>query len=692
MINTVVDNGTIRLGLVNDNKATVIQFPVANYFSLFGEGGQFILLNKRPEDATAYAVPAEYVSVSDNILNWTLTNYDVAQPGNGECQLSYYLGDVCKMSQRWRTAVGASLVSTGIVPEPMQTWLDELAEYVERAEDAAEAAEEATTKMPYIGENGDWYIWDAVNEQWVDSETSARPLFVVVGSLPAEGQSGIIYLVPKQDPQSGDTYDEYIWLNGGYELIGTTAIDLSGYVPKTWLDGTSPVDGDLSMRTNAGNNATLSASVDENEDGGNINVSGEGGVRVQSGLGDATIYAGGNVQLDADFNVRVSAVDTVALNGEHVTANGREVLTEQDDTGVPENAAFNERSLPAQPFKFKKVNNYIGGTVAWNQLVKPDDISVTLPNGRKYVAYIGGAWSVGTSSGTALAVDADAGDMVFDLTLMLGATVANYIVGLGNTNGVAYFRALFGADNYQYCVGALYSSCPLTARAWKGADGSSYDLGHPTLSGLFKLDGNNRLYCDGDTYEHDGTVTRKYARVNLGDLTWNTTTSASLGQYYYAAASTLGIKYLGNYGLTLYPAINPRYMQVKRVAASFVDKTITFDGSVGNVTQIQIKDSDYADAATLKTSLNGVYLVYELATPTTETADAYAEKQTVYSGGYEEITDYVQEQGLRDVAVPVGQDATYYREMILVPAPPLTNGTYTLSATVSGGVPTFTWS
>ena len=37
-----------------------------------------------------------------------------------------------------------------------------------------------------------------------------------------------------------------------------------------------------------------------------------------------------------------------------------------------------------------------------------------------------------------------------------------------------------------------------------------------TLRGIPKLDANNNLYYDGDTYESDGTVTRKYGIVDLG--------------------------------------------------------------------------------------------------------------------------------------------------------------------------------
>ena len=32
---------------------------------------------------------------------------------------------------------------------------------------------------------------------------------------------------------SQDVYDEYLWVNGAFENVGTTSIDLSGYVQKS---------------------------------------------------------------------------------------------------------------------------------------------------------------------------------------------------------------------------------------------------------------------------------------------------------------------------------------------------------------------------------------------------------------------------------------------------------------------------
>lgn len=48
----------------------------------------------------------------------------------------------------------------------------------------------------------------------------------VVEELPQEGEANTIYLVPNE---SG-THDEYLWTESGWEMIGSTDVDLSGYV------------------------------------------------------------------------------------------------------------------------------------------------------------------------------------------------------------------------------------------------------------------------------------------------------------------------------------------------------------------------------------------------------------------------------------------------------------------------------
>ena len=59
----------------------------------------------------------------------------------------------------------------------------------------------------------------------------------VVQTLPTQDISTTtIYLVPKQTAGTQDVYDEYIYVNNAWELIGDTEVDLSNYYTKTEAD------------------------------------------------------------------------------------------------------------------------------------------------------------------------------------------------------------------------------------------------------------------------------------------------------------------------------------------------------------------------------------------------------------------------------------------------------------------------
>lgn len=52
----------------------------------------------------------------------------------------------------------------------------------------------------------------------------------IVSALPQTGETNILYLVPKASAAGGNGYDEYLYISGAWELIGSADIDLSGYV------------------------------------------------------------------------------------------------------------------------------------------------------------------------------------------------------------------------------------------------------------------------------------------------------------------------------------------------------------------------------------------------------------------------------------------------------------------------------
>lgn len=103
------------------------------------------------------------------------------------------------------------------------------------------------------------------------------------------------------------------------------------------------------------------------------------------------------------------------------------------------------------------------------------------------------------------------------------------------------------------------------------------------IRGIYKLDASSNLYADGDVYESDGTVPRKY-------------------------------------GIRAYQA-----------------------GDANSDTMIT----------------DGTNTVYKLTTPTTESADPYTNPHRVEAGGTEAIVDASVTAGTRDIAVPMGHETKY---------------------------------
>lgn len=228
-----------------------------------------------------------------------------------------------------------------------------------------------------------------------------------------------------------------------------------------------------------------------------------------------------------------------------------------------------------------------------------------------------------------------------------------------------------------------------------------------TLRGIPKLDASNQLYFDGDEYSSDGTVTRRYDVVDLGTLNW-----IELTQEEWRCFQTIISGKLNG----VYNMIMPNY----DVKSGYGSNNTADKVAWGNATNtnVYIRDTTYTDAATFKTAMSGVMLIYEVATPTTESATPYASPQIVDDFGTEE---YVIDSDVA-VPVPVGHVTRYPAnlrdklqhlpdlssdgdgyyliqqsgtDMILVafriPRAPETDGTYTLKCTVSGGSPLYEW-
>lgn len=272
-------------------------------------------------------------------------------------------------------------------------------------------------------------------------------------------------------------------------------------------------------------------------------------------------------------------------------------------------------------------------------------------------------------SGTVISTPVVFKPQLVDLTQWFGFTeTADHIYAMETASagsGIALFKSQCPQTNgyIPYNAGTLQSSDPTWHKTTDAAGTiRTYNLDDTASgNGIFRFKSVNNvltdeLYADGDTYAPNGTLTANYGIVNLGSLTW-----------VYQSASTRFYSE-GLQGLIagpastsdIIPAICEKYTNVNFTAFATGTTGMIAFGSTGNVF---IKDTAYTDGASLQTALNGVYLVYPLAAPTTSAKEPYTETQICETGGYEEFNDAAYTAGNRDVQVPVGTVTEYDRDL-----------------------------
>lgn len=212
---------------------------------------------------------------------------------------------------------------------------------------------------------------------------------------------------------------------------------------------------------------------------------------------------------------------------------------------------------------------------------------------------------------------------IVDLTQMFGSTIADYVYSLEQStagSGIAWLQSYgFFTEGYIPYSAATLQSVEASAHVTKDANNTiiaTYPLDSDlVLRGIPKLN-NGSLYYDGDTYEWDGTVTRKCAEVDLGTLTW---VRLSWG---YRSASLKGTIKTPSSNVSAANIRSDRYTTQAYESSDSNGISVSVDGYLAVIA---------SDSPTGQ-------LVYELATPTTESADPYTAVQTVEDGGTEEFT------------------------------------------------------
>ena len=344
-----------------------------------------------------------------------------------------------------------------------------------------------------------------------------------------------------------------------------------------------------------------------------------------------------------------------------------------------------------------------GSKVSSSTWSRSKNLIPCVPN-TNYYWYVEGSTSGNT--GAILFYDAN-GNYIGYTTSSGGVSIVNTVVA---TPANCYFMAFYHKN-------VLFSSKICVNLAWDNSRNGEYEPYEENvypldsdleLRGIPKLDSGNNLYYDGDTYESDGTVTRRYGIVDAGTLSWTFISNSAWNTFYAGVPG----KANGRFNVIM-----------SKYSHDIVYNTDTdkiYDGNLNN-TNVYVRDSSFnGDAAAFKTAVSGVYLIYELATPTTESADPYQNPQIVNDFGTEEYVDE------RTVAIPVGHESFYaanlkaklemapdspsdgdgdyivrqtngvneYVPLVIpneLPDVPGTDGAYVLRCTINNGTATYSW-
>lgn len=212
----------------------------------------------------------------------------------------------------------------------------------------------------------------------------------------------------------------------------------------------------------------------------------------------------------------------------------------------------------------------------------------------------------------------------------IGTTTTSPNSTLTIPSGVSYIRFYMGSTygtTYQHdiCIFLYWDGSKVTYEQY---DAHSYPLPGITLRSA----GTVR-----DELLPDGTLTRNVGVVDLGTIDWDTYSSAN-NHVFRASLTDLGIKPTANNNV-LANAICPLYSIMAFEPISASDNMCFAISSVSNNRIVFINHS-YSTTTAFKTAMSGVYLNYELATPTTTDTDTNYQVNTIIDDfGTQEIVD-----------------------------------------------------
>lgn len=256
---------SLDLGYQGENKVRTIDIDMTAWLEEY-PGSKVALMVKRPDEDVYY--PAG--KMEGNVLLWVIDRADRQYAGRGEAQVILKGADDVELRTRVvKTKISPSLSGTEVeAPPPYATWVGDVL-------DAAAQAEAAVEKMPSIGENGNWYAWDAAAGAYVDTGKPSRGEQGIQGERGETGPAGS----PGRDGVDGQAGSD-----GAPGKDGQPGADGKAATVKVGKVTTLPA-GSAATVTNSGteNSAVLDFGIPKGADGTGGGGSGEAGADGEDG-------------------------------------------------------------------------------------------------------------------------------------------------------------------------------------------------------------------------------------------------------------------------------------------------------------------------------------------------------------------------------------------------------------------------
>ena len=183
MIINANSNTVLHIGRVGENNATKIVFDISKWIEEYGNGEVSLVIEQNGVISLIGTIdPA--LQFEGNKVTWLVSDAFTKMENRGKCELYYSIDNVKVKSALFDIVVTKSLDGyEEVTPTPYDGWINQLldasgkvsgaVEAAKRAEDAADRAENVSISTPYIGENGNWFVFDNTTKSYKDSRVDA---------------------------------------------------------------------------------------------------------------------------------------------------------------------------------------------------------------------------------------------------------------------------------------------------------------------------------------------------------------------------------------------------------------------------------------------------------------------------------------------------------------------------------------